>query len=297
MRQRVLQMVSCLTLLTACSSLAAQPPIPPASADSVARQRLAPTADVTVPGPRGGAVAHAKPAGQQPTAASFRYHKSEGAHLSTHAGEHTFTVLVPTVREIWIADDGSGRLRQVAGAPQFLGARDRDVWHAAGAPDLTLGVAMDDRFGPGGLWPGESTTLSTDPSDLGSFLRARAAQTDNPIAAETFILVGDQLRETGAALELRKALFEVAQAIPGVQRSDAVRDRRDRVGVALSLVSDHNGARTRRSYLFDPATFALLAEQELLLERTDWLDVQPPAEIGWTTYLESATVASVDETP
>ncbi len=49
--------------------------------------------------------------------------------------------------------------------------------------------------------------------------------------------------------------------------------------------------------IFDAETYHLLAEEEVLLQRGEWLDAQPPVVIGWNTYLASGFVPSTASTP
>lgn len=177
-----------------------------------------------------------------------------------------------------------------------MGERDRARWEAAGRPDLGGGETTDETFGPGGLHYEDLASLPTDPDELSQVIRARAEQTDVPVEAEMLVIVGDLLRETAAPPDLRGALYRVAARIPGVELVGEVTDPAGRRGVAVAVTSDYSGARTRKELIFDPETSDLLAEQEVLLERVQWLDADPPAVIGYAVYLESGTVDSTMRT-
>ena len=45
--------------------------------------------------------------------------------------------------------------------------------------------------------------------------------------------------------------------------------------------------------IFDPVTAALLAEEDVLLDKVDWLDANPPMVIGYDTYLISEIVPNI----
>ena len=83
-----------------------------------------------------------------------------------------------------------------------------------------------------------------------------------PGDAETFVLIGDLLRETYASPALRAALYEVAAGLPGVELIGNVRDASGRPGVAVAY--EHDGA--RNELIFDPETAAMLGESSVVTE-------------------------------
>ncbi|HEX6603146.1 MAG TPA: hypothetical protein VF030_10945 [Solirubrobacterales bacterium] len=54
-----------------------------------------------------------------------------GGGVLTRPG--AFTALMPTTQESWTAPDGAGRVRELAGTPQFLSDAERRRWEAAGS--------------------------------------------------------------------------------------------------------------------------------------------------------------------
>jgi hypothetical protein len=234
-----------------------------------------------------------------PRVAGYRYTRSEGANLVSFPGgsgraEQGFSVLVPKTREIWVAPDGSGRIREVAGEPIFLGERDRARWRAAGAPALVHVTNRD--FGPGGLSTRDKdwARLPTHPGQLAAVIRQRATKPSGPpVDVEMFVIVGDLLRETAPPPALRAALHKVAAGIRGVEVVGSGTDRAGRRGVGVAMTTSHFGGRQRQTQVFDPATAALLAEERVLLERVGWVDAQPPAVIGYTTYVDSRVVPAL----
>lgn len=239
------------------------------------------------------AVAAAQPASPPVGMPGYRYMKAETMYMniSILGGGETIAVLVPKTRSMWLAPDGSGRIRETAGEPAFLSERARAAWQAAGSLELTRTINQD--FGPGGLSYEELARLPTDPNALAAVIRERASRADPPLDLEMFVVVGDLLRQPGAPPELRAALYKVAAGIPGVELVGSVRDRTDRQGVAVAKTTDFWGLKQRLVLIFDPRTSALLAEERVLLEPASWIDAKPPVVIGSATYLEWGIVQSL----
>lgn len=239
-------------------------------------------------------VAADQPVNLTVTANNYRYLRFEGRNMVTSIGpnKQRFTALVPKTREIWIAPDGSGRIRETVGSPVFLGKRDRANWQAAGSPPLDIALNKD--FGPGGLSYEDFSHLPTDPNALAAIIRSRAGIPSGPPAnVEMFVIIGDILREPGAPPEVRSTLYKVAAKIEGVELVGNVTDRAGRRGVAVAMTSDYSGARQRLMLIFDPVTATLLGEEETMLDQVDWIDTKPPVVIGYTTYLESGIVTKL----
>ena len=254
-------------------------------------------------------IAAAQPAGP---GAGYRHTKSEGAHLSGIGGgpDHPNGVwaLVPVSREIWAKADGSGRLVESRGEPIWFGPADKAAWVAAGSYDLRGEPFSDTRFGPTppGLapgtpqeWPGSLYYEDVDslPTDVGALRRMideRAAAGGGSTDYERFTIVGDLLRETVAAPQLRAALYRVAAGLGGVELVGSMTDRAGRIGMAVSMTNDQSSrGLERRTLIFDPETSMLLAEEDVLLDKVDWLDAEPPLLIGYSTYLVSEIVPTI----
>lgn len=234
---------------------------------------------------RAAALAAAQPS---PADTGYRYTKSEGAWLGIVMGERSYRMLLPITREIWIAPDGSGRIWETRGEPVFFTQEDREQWIAAGSRDQE---AIRQDFGPGGLSTGGTGGLPTEPALLRAVILARALGTSVPANVEMFIIVGDLLRETVAEPALRAALYRVAATIDGIELVGEVTDRAGRRGVALGIATDYWGGLIRRQLVFDPRTWELLAEEEVVVEATD--GIPAGTVIGYNTYLESRVVAAL----
>lgn len=221
----------------------------------------------------------------------YRYIKSEELNLAQFAGKNDLTTsaLIPKTRELWIAPDGSGRIRETAGSPIFLSEHDRTNWEA----DPPQFLAMNQDFGPGGLFYEDFTRYPTDPKALADVIRERAEAADPPVDLEMFVVVGDLLRMPGVPPELRSALYKVAAKIKDVELVGSVTDRAGRTGIGVSITTDYWKAKERLTLIFDPATSALLGEEEVLLEKASWLNAKPPVVIGSRAYLESGIVTKL----
>lgn len=228
-------------------------------------------------------VAAAQPAAPAVHAGSYAYTKSESMYLF---GTGTYSALIPRTREIWIAPDGSGRIRESAGEPVFLRESDRAAWVAAGSLRVR---GIDEDFGPGGLHFEDLSALPTDVAAMTTLVRERASRTQVPLDVEMFVVVGDLLRETWAAPEVRAALYRVAAGIPGVELIGSVQDRAGRQGVAVAKTRYHVGGTQRHTLIFDPTTTTLLGEESVLLTWPDAI-TGGPAVVTYVVYLESEVV-------
>jgi hypothetical protein len=184
-------------------------------------------------------VAARQPAAGPPGPGQFQYTSSAGINQScTAASSLYYCVNVKDRREIWIGQDGSGRIRETETDPTFPTARDRQQWLALGksAPPL-VGPPSDEHFGPGGLvdGPTDLSKLPTDPAQLAALISSRKIEGGPPGPAEDFVQVGDLLRESDASPALRAALFKVAAGIPGVKLLGTVTDSDGRSGIAIAF--------------------------------------------------------------
>jgi hypothetical protein len=254
------------------------------------------------------AAAAAQPAG---STLGYRHTKSVGAHLMGVGGgpdrPNGVWALVPVEREIWIKADGSGRLVESRGEPTWFGPADKAAWIASGL-ELPSPSHSDTRFGPAPTgvapgtpqaWPGslyyeDLDALPTDVAALRRAIDGRAAVGGGSTDYERFTIVGDLLRETVGTPQLRASLYRVAAGLSGVELIGSVTDRAGRIGTAVAMTIDGSSrGLERRTLIFDPATAVLLAEEDVLLDKVDWLDANPPLVIGFTTYLVSDIVPTI----
>jgi hypothetical protein len=273
-------------------------------------------------------VAARQPAAAPPGPGQFQYTSSVGTGEACTFAKHLyFCVRFKEQREIWVAPDGSGRLRGTQTDPVFPTAKDRQQWEAMGktAPPL-VGPPSDEKYGPGGLsfGPTDLSKLPTDPVVLAEMISSRKIEGGPPGPAEDFVQVGDLLRETAASPELRAALFKVAAGIPGVRNMGTVTDSNGRPGIAIAFPQGEDGSSSPspmaspsaspsaspaassspsptssspdgtllNELIFDPDTSGLLSEQTVL--------VRPDGStklLLWSDYLLTGVVDSVNDVP
>ncbi len=232
-------------------------------------------------------VAAQQASGPALTEGMYAYTRSDNVQLNTSASADsnaTTSRLVSYTREIWIGADGSGRIHEVG----------------EGLPNG--GNEWDQQFGPGELTPplqtlGLSETelnqLAQNPDELAQVIADRAGGTKNPVNQESFVIVGDLLRESNASAQLRSALFQVAAGIPGVELVGNVSDPAGRKGVSVALIN--NGIRSE--LIFDPQSSMLLADRETIVSPVPDLDFPVGTVIGSMTFLQSGIVDSTSAVP
>lgn len=248
------------------------------------------------------AVAATQPAEPPPGPGQYFYTRSREAYLTTSFGprcathpcdrEHAtraWSVLVPRIRQTWIAANGTGRARAVSTKPEFLTAGQRKAWKAAGSPHLGSGGVED--FALSGQPFLDTSNLPTEPRALRKLIEARKIPRVGgpPGEAETFTLIGDMLRDTYLPPAFRAALYRVVAELPKVKLLGEVKDPIDRKGIGVAFTK---GSVTHE-LIFDPKTSALLGEREVAARRIPDLQVPAGTETGSVTYLESKVVNSL----
>jgi hypothetical protein len=217
-----------------------------------------------------------------------------GTNVDTGESSPMFGVMVPVERQVWLGPDGRGWLRQTSGEPVFLSERDRELWVAAGRPDL--GDRNEDvelRNDDGPELPMATLSLTDDPDELRRDLEASLDEDEKGRAAgpRMFTAVGDYLRETATTPAQRAALYEVAAGIDGVELLGDVTDHAGRAGTAVAVDDPDQGV--RHTLVFDPDTGAFLEETEVTLAANGY-GYAEGVTVGRSTYLETRIV---DEIP
>lgn len=203
----------------------------------------------------------------------YRYTRSSGAALVGGSGR--YEVLVPFEREIWIAHDGSGRLRESRGEATFFGPNDRAEW--SGTPTASV---RDEVFGPGTLTYTDFAAIPSDPEDLRAhILQSAMPRVDRPSAI--FATVAELLRESVPPEQVRTAADRLLATTDGITRS------KDGSGNIVYTVRRDN---LEHSITLDAVTHELLGEQKTLLFAQPSIDADPPVVTEYVTYLESREV-------
>jgi hypothetical protein len=214
----------------------------------------------------------------QPTAESYRYTRTDGAFLM--GADSPFEVLVPQAREAWIGPDGSGRIKTIYGDPIFFGDRDRESWG-----NHTTKRVEDTTSGPGELSYIDLSQVPTEGSALAQYIKGGLDPTDpgaSSDAAEIFSAARALLWETVAPRDLGLAVIDLLRATDGV-KSKADQDLSGRPATRFWV----DYGKYRNTMWIDPATGALLGEQQDLLKSVAQIDATPPVTIKRATYVEA----------
>jgi hypothetical protein len=236
-------------------------------------------------------------AGAQP----YTYLKTREISVrTTDADRRSWNVDQSTTREEWVTPDGSGRLRIVAGPSRFVGSGDRVEWEGAGRPQfLTLGFGgrTEDRWISAGQLRGRVVSLPIEPGALAVRLTEEAAdaQGEGPLAAATLQLVAEDLRNPVASPELRRALYEAAKRIPGIEYLGELTDPDGRSGVGIGVTSSNAGYPQLYSLIFDPDTSQVLATETTALPGSGADEPAGPTLLRATVYVEARGTRSLSE--
>jgi hypothetical protein len=240
-----------------------------------------------------------------------------------------FKALMPATHEWWTSPDGAGRVREVAGTPQFLTNEEQSRWEAAGSrlpapfdPEyqrkypLAFGDALEARRGmvdrehpklEGFRFP-DTSHLPTEPEAL------RLAVENNQIPVRGFNLMYPSAKRLNTEKmvaqlfnilqegnpmtpQLRAAVFNALAELPGIKVDTDATDFLGRQGYAIRLIDRKTGGASE--FIFDPDTSEILAQREILGDpgQSPFLKGIPAGlTVRETAYLETAVVDSTDET-
>ena len=142
--------------------------------------------------------------------------------------------------------------------------------HAAGDAALDPALIRTESFGQpatfvvGGEWLTwqDLDALPTDPGELGTLLRAKVKGHPSGEDNELWESVTGMLRESPASPALRRALWQVAATIPGVQLIGAQTDAAGRSGTAVERNELDQGW-YRVVYILNPADGTLLETKDI----------------------------------
>jgi hypothetical protein len=182
--------------------------------------------------------------------------RSERLVLTTvQAEEPMVSFIQPSQREVWVAADGTTRVRTTYGTPQFLTAEDQTAFELSGlAPNHESGETVVQVYGPAefvadpAVWPSDAPRLQQ------ALLERLGPGDQQPQALRLLQSAVELIRENGADPSLRAAVLRVIAGVPGIQVSGTTE--------LVTVVFD--GAlpeRTeRRVYTFDATTGHLVSE-------------------------------------
>ncbi len=187
----------------------------------------------------------------------FAYQKtlSYVSHMRPKAGgKGTFVVVLPHEGEQWIADDGTGVVRNLIhdDQPTFPTPEDKADYEAApaGPPYRDAPFAVQDMT-VAGMPATEVRALPTDPAQL----RARVEGGDVTLTA----MVGQLLGSALTPPDVKVALFAVLKQLPGATLRPDVTDPQGRTGVGVEF----DTPAWKTLFLFDKDTGALLGTRSI----------------------------------
>ncbi|HEX2084350.1 MAG TPA: CU044_5270 family protein, partial [Solirubrobacteraceae bacterium] len=237
----------------------------------------------------------------------YLYVRQREAALSTVGDPPPYSFLMPpSVTESWSDRDGDGRfVSREVGRARFGGPRDRRRWEANGRrPPLPKPSGRVVR-GPirgleGGYVAGASqltyeqlAALPTDGEAMYEKLLELAGDAGPTPDVEAFVIVSDLLRAAPVPRRVRAGLYRATAHIEGIELVGEVRDPLGRKGLAVAL--EHEGQ--RRQLIFDPQTSTVLAEEEVLTERNDYVDGPPGFPLEYRVVERQAVVDRIGERP
>ncbi|SBW28058.1 CU044_5270 family protein [Protofrankia symbiont of Coriaria ruscifolia] len=216
--------------------------------------------------------------------AEYRYVKTESWSLSTRIdGRQVRSAVLPEIREVWRAPDGSGRVRIIPGTPEFPSDEARRAWQDEERPTVK---ASDETFHAGELVTMYPSTLPTDADAMAALFAAGHPASNGP--AETLVAATDLYLEQTPAAPARAAVLEVLANTSGLQLQGRTVDRIGRSGLAFSVDSSMSGLPTRYILIIDPTDGRLLDQEQVLITSAGALNVPIPSTISYVVFADAA---------
>ncbi|MFC5662958.1 CU044_5270 family protein [Kitasatospora misakiensis] len=214
--------------------------------------------------------------------ARYDYVRTRSWDLWTAVRERTATsAIVVQDREVWLAADGSGRLRTAS-------------VEDGSAPTASDRAAGEDSVLGAGVLSVPDQKWSTDPAVLATQLDRGHPAAAGP--SERLVAVADVYRSQHIAPQLRAALLRVLAESPELQLDGTTTDRAGRTGVAISATTG-TGLPRRHTLVFDPATGSLLDAEQILTSDPGKLNITVPAVVSYQLFLASGRVPTTDDRP
>jgi hypothetical protein len=188
-------------------------------------------------------------------------------------GKGRFVVVLPHEDEQWIADDGTGVVRNVIheDQPTFPTPEDKAAYEASpGGPPFDSSPRRIEDATVAGMPAAEVRALPTDPARL----RKQIEGGDVTLTA----MVGQLLASALTPPDVKVALFAVLKQLPGATLRNDVTDPQGRKGVGVEFQTEA----WRTLFLFDERTGALLATRSIGHKEVPGRDID-----DWTLVIES----------
>lgn len=209
------------------------------------------------------------------TATTF-FTKSRAGHSLVDQGLQV-VLLREYEREIWIAPDGSGRIRHSDVRVSTFSPEEARRWREAGQPDAG---GMDRSFPAGQLHRVDPSELPADATAADAYL----AGLPNATAATRLNAVMALLREAEAPASARRLLVDALIRTSGITLRADAQDHVGRAAVELSAPGDFFGRRAMLAMFVDPGSSALLGDTVTLLEDVPGWTVPAPILVSYDDY-------------
>jgi hypothetical protein len=181
------------------------------------------------------------------------------------------------ITEAWVRDDGSGRLRTTELPAEWPGPRDRrraiaandrsglEAAHAipvVKSQELASSAAFDEALGAGSF--PATDELSADPAELRDQLEAFVSSGGAPVNVRVFEVGSAVLGKPNTPAPIRATVFKVLSQLPGAVVDRSATDPLGRAATSASISSGYTGARSTRTFYFDPQRSLQLAYTDRL---------------------------------
>jgi hypothetical protein len=250
-------------------------------------------------------------AAEQPVIAPaehYSYSKTLTKERTTFGQEAPHTQYSATryvTEELWLAPNGSGRVRTMSSALKFASAAARAQWGALDLADTISGTPSDRRFRLRRHFR-DVSALPPDPERLMELLRSEAERASSgprgvaPYESFEHLLWGrlvDLLATMNSEINtrprLRAAVFRAVARFEGAELLGRMLDPLGRRGVGVAFTWDG----WRSVLVFDPRSSKLLAFKSVLLEPAKDTYHREAKPGTWTAYLDSGRVDSLTARP
>ena len=232
------------------------------------------------------------------------------------SGGNAMPALVPTLKQVWTAPDGTTRERETLGRVDFLSDGDQRHWEAAGSPPpWAYDPAEHDvrRDGSGRpvkdfasrafrgrrefAYMARLAQLPTEPEALRLAVEHRRAgdapvdpsPADSQRGGATVERLLEILKEPIASPALRAAAFDALAEIPGIGLQRNATDAAGRRGDAIAWVRERGFG---HRYIFDPRTSRILSQAEMIFgaKAAGYPGIPDGTVFRETAYLRSGIV-------
>lgn len=229
--------------------------------------------------------------------------------------------LVPVLKEVWTAPDGTTQVRETLGRVDFLSSANQRLWEGAGSPPpwefdpsehdvrrdgsgrrLKEYAAKAFRGRHEFTYMSRLSRLPTEPEALRLAVENRdggsspldPSPANSARGGATVERLLEILSEPIASPALRAAAFNALAEIPGIGFERGVTDAAGRRGDAIGWVRERGFG---RRFIFDPHTGEVLAEAEMIFGPKATGAYGAPAGTPYreTAYLRSGIVDSTDK--